>query len=342
MNHKLQMVEETKRIKRKKRSRSQIQFHVLILNQSTIKEVNQTINKNSDRCSNNTTAMLPKVLAKQEKIANRIIKKKLAHRVLPKKHQVSLFKMNSEENVKVIEFSAQEKLDLNEKLYFDHLRATFFALKQILSLPQPPSSLLQEKKLNLEYKPGTSERKTIIFDLDETLVHCVGANKGEISLLIDFPSGKSSMAGINIRPFALECLKEANKLFEVIVFTASHKCYADVILDYLDPNRTIFHHRLYRENCVQVSNDNIKDLRILNRNPENIVIVDNSVYSFAYHLDNGVPIVSWFDNPCDTELLNLIEYFRIIADTHDVRDVNRQIFHLDSFYEDFVQEFSNC
>jgi CTD small phosphatase-like protein 2 len=42
-------------------------------------------------------------------------------------------------------------------------------------------------------------------------------------------------AGINVRPFALEILKEMSQLYEVIVFTASHSCYANRVLDYLDP-----------------------------------------------------------------------------------------------------------
>jgi CTD small phosphatase-like protein 2 len=37
-----------------------------------------------------------------------------------------------------------------------------------------------------------------------------------------------------------------SKNFEVIVFTASHSCYANVVLDYLDPNNEYIEHRLYR------------------------------------------------------------------------------------------------
>jgi CTD small phosphatase-like protein 2 len=47
------------------------------------------------------------------------------------------------------------------------------------------------------------------------------------------------------------------------VFTASHQCYANVVLDYLDPSGELIHHRLYRENCVPVEGVNIKDLRVL-------------------------------------------------------------------------------
>lgn len=52
---------------------------------------------------------------------------------------------------------------------------------------------------------------------------------------ITMMSGKVLKAGFNIRPFARECLEMVNKDFEVVVFTASNKYYADSILDYIDP-----------------------------------------------------------------------------------------------------------
>lgn len=86
-------------------------------------------------------------------------------------------------------------------------------------------------------KPGI--KKTIIFDLDETLAHCVKQNNPlqpcDVYLDITAMSGKVLNVGFNIRPYTQECLEFCNKYFEVIVFTASHKFYADVILDYIDP-----------------------------------------------------------------------------------------------------------
>ena len=41
--------------------------------------------------------------------------------------------------------------------------------------------------------------------------------------------------GFSIRPYALDCLKVANKYFEVAVFTAGHDWYANPVIDYLDP-----------------------------------------------------------------------------------------------------------
>lgn len=70
------------------------------------------------------------------------------------------------------------------------------------------------------------------------------------------------------------------------MFTASHRAYADVVLDIIDPNHEIFVKRLYRESCIKTSEGGVyvKDLRIFepSRALEDIVIVDNAVYSFGY------------------------------------------------------------
>lgn len=125
----------------------------------------------------------------------------------------------------------------------------------------------------------------------------------------------------------------------MIVFTASHKCYADVVLDYLDPQHELIHHRLYRENCVSVQGVYIKDLRVLvNRSLAHTVIVDNAAFSFAYQLDNGVPIISWRDDKQDVELFNLIDYMKVLATAEDIRVVNASTFHLSTFYEDYLLE----
>ena len=62
--------------------------------------------------------------------------------------------------------------------------------------------------------------------MDETLIHCVDdieTQDPDIVLEINFEDENESVyAGINIRPYIMECLQEANKHFQVIAFTASH------------------------------------------------------------------------------------------------------------------------
>ena len=81
---------------------------------------------------------------------------------------------------------------------------------------------MNEKKVLLPSK--TSHKKLLIFDLDETLVHCThrDAVKDEADIFLDIVTAKSTItAGFNIRKGAVECLREAGKHFEVCVFTAS-------------------------------------------------------------------------------------------------------------------------
>ena len=246
------------------------------------------------------------------------------------------------ESKKQHNLSPEQVKSRSETFYREHLFQTFQALKFVKNLPAVDMAQLRQKRINLPKRPGFENKKTIIFDLDETLVHCLDDVNAEpdVVLPITFPSGETINAGINVRPYAREVLTEAIKYFEVVVFTASHKCYADVVLDYLDPYRELIHHRLYRDNCLVVEGVFMKDLRILqNRRLQDIVIVDNAAYSFGYHLDNGIPIISWHDDLYDRELFNLMDYLKLLAQAEDVREVNRQIFHLKTFYEDYIQEF---
>ena len=131
-------------------------------------------------------------------------------------------------------------------------------------------------------------------------------------------------------------MREANKLFEVVVFTASHQCYADAVLDFLDPTRELVQHRLYREDCLLVNDVHVKDLRVLgDRNLDDIVIVDNAVHSFGYQLDNGIPLMSWHNDYADSQLLHLAEYLKVMHRYADVRDLNRATFDLQRFYTEY-------
>lgn len=61
--------------------------------------------------------------------------------------------------------------------------------------------------------------------MDETLIHCVDdvqKEETDVILEINFDNEETVYAGINIRPYLVECLTEASKHFQVIVFTASH------------------------------------------------------------------------------------------------------------------------
>jgi Dullard-like phosphatase family protein len=144
--------------------------------------------------------------------------------------------------------------------------------------------------------------------------------------------------GLNIRPFWKECLDGIKKDYVIIIYTASHQSYADSVLNYLDPNNEYFEYRLYRHNCVEAYVEGeklyVKDLRILkNVKMENMTIIDNSVLSFAFQLENGIPILPFYDNYDDNELLFLKNYLCDISSSNDLRIENKTRIKMDYFLE---------
>ncbi|EDQ85004.1 uncharacterized protein MONBRDRAFT_34461 [Monosiga brevicollis MX1] len=119
------------------------------------------------------------------------------------------------------------------------------------------------------------------------------------------------------RPFVDEFLEATGKLFEVVLFTASLPKYASPVSDRLDPQGFI-QHRLFRQHCVFHENSYIKDLSRLGRNVDQCIIVDNAPSSYLFHPQNAVPIESWFDNPEDTALRDLIPFFTRLAELNNI------------------------
>ena len=60
--------------------------------------------------------------------------------------------------------------------------------------------------------------------------------------------------------------------------------------------------RLYRQHCTHTQEGlYVKDLRLFAEqwSLNDIVLVDNSAYSFAFQVENGVPIVPFYDDKYD-------------------------------------------
>ncbi len=72
----------------------------------------------------------------------------------------------------------------------------------------------------------------------------------------------------------------------------------------------------------------IKDLRIINRPLSDIVLIDNAAYSYAFQLENGVPILPYYEGNNDFELKALESYLAKLSGCKDVRELNKNTFKL--------------
>lgn len=58
----------------------------------------------------------------------------------------------------------------------------------------------------------------------------------------------------------------------------------------------------------------MKDLRLLNRDLSRMVLVDNAAYSYCFQVNNGIPILPYYEGSTDYELKALKEYLYKLKD----------------------------
>lgn len=223
------------------------------------------------------------------------------------------------------------------------------ALNHISSLQKLPieKALVHKNKYykNSEVinKVINSDKKLILLDLDETLIHAEypikTANINKYDTIIRFKSDDEyEELGIYLRTGVRQFLSFLNCHFNIAIFTASEKVYADTIIRYLDPNKNIFKFCLYRNHCINV-NDLIciKDLRIIdNIDIKKTVLIDNNIYSFSSQLNNGILINSFYDDKNDIELFNVLSYlFEYILPSDDVRKINEKFFGFEKICKEY-------
>ncbi|CCE64190.1 hypothetical protein TPHA_0G03500 [Tetrapisispora phaffii CBS 4417] len=190
----------------------------------------------------------------------------------------------------------------------------------------------------------SGRKKKLVLDLDETLIHSISrsnsnSNNAQAHLVeVKFQiSGISTLYYVHKRPYCDLFLSNVSKWYDLIIFTASMKEYADPVIDWLESSFVgNFSKRYYRNHCILRDGVGyIKDLSIINDTNDDhgnelvransilheIILIDNSPVSYAMNVDNAIQVEGWISDPTDQDLLNLLPFLESLRYTTDVRNI---------------------
>ena len=155
------------------------------------------------------------------------------------------------------------------------------------------------ESINAPYIKKEMDKKfCLVLDIDETLSH-----------MIKLPFGNYFL----VRPGVIDLLKELYSYYEIDIFTAALKHYADNILNKLDRDNMYISYRLYRCHCTYEDGKSVKKLSLIGRDLNKIVFVDDLKRNAKYNMKNLALVSKWIDNVYDNEIINLKNKLKFIA-----------------------------
>ncbi|PBP16207.1 DNA-directed RNA polymerase III [Diplocarpon rosae] len=205
---------------------------------------------------------------------------------------------------------------------------------------------------SIRIKLHNEGNKTLILDLDETLIHSMAkggrmstGHMVEVKLSTVVGAGGNAVPGpqhpilyyVHKRPHCDDFLRRICKWYNLVIFTASVQEYADPVIDFLETERKFFSGRYYRQHCTYRHGAFIKDLSSVEPDLSKVMILDNSPLSYMFHQgkpdarafilmdetdsvrDNAIPIEGWINDPTDNDLLHLVPLLEGLQYVTDVR-----------------------
>ena len=228
--------------------------------------------------------------------------------------------------------------NINNNQNYQQCQTTFINLqKNILPRFRSLSPKFNRFKQLLPNK--TSNKKTLVLDLDETLVHsCCFPFDCPSDVVIQIEQ-ENDIHDIHVlvRPHVEEFLERMSKKFELVIFTASISKYANPLLNTIDRMGYV-PFRLFREHCTLINTTFVKDLTRLGRELKDIIILDNNPNAYSLNHYNGFPITSWFDDKNDDELLKITPILEFLSYVPDVRDYIKKIVSQNKVQFDVVKQ----
>ena len=220
------------------------------------------------------------------------------------------------------------KLNLQKKIFTinkNNINNNISFNKQI----QPVLRLNRDILNKFNIKTHKKEKKLLVLDLDETLIHSFlePIENPDIILNINIydevNDKECSQVYIKKRPGLYNFINELSKYFKIYIFSSSPKEYISNVITKIDKKKIIAGY-FSGDNCLTVPGCEhfkifIKDLKIFNKDLSDIIIVDDNTISYSLQKENGIPIKSWYGESNDIELFKLLPILKKLSFSKDVR-----------------------
>ncbi|KAF5272185.1 hypothetical protein FQA39_LY01267 [Lamprigera yunnana] len=228
-------------------------------------------------------------------------------------------------------FENDNVLDILKNIVANKATYDFIIQHQSVKYNIYPLSPLSRHRLSIV------KRKVLVLDLDETLIH--SHHDGVVRQTVRPGTPPDFVLKVVIdrhpvrffvhkRPHVDFFLDIVSQWYDLVVFTASMEIYGAAVADRLDAGRGILQRRYYRQHCTPDLGSYTKDLSAICNDLSSIFILDNSPGAYRAYPDNAIPIKSWFSDPTDIALLNLLPVLDALRFTADVRSVLSRNLHL--------------
>ena len=176
-------------------------------------------------------------------------------------------------------------------------------------------------------RQNPNDRKLIVLDIDETLLH---ASITKLDLPLDY---KAARTFIYKRPYVNRFLSYCLQNFHVAVWTNASAGFAEEVFDQVLPISRHLEFLWSVEHCTDPPESEgchdykIKDLSKvcdLNFGLNNIVMLDDTAEKLRFNKRNLIHIRPFFGDQTDCELLHLIKYLEKIRLVDDIGNQNKQ------------------
>ena len=199
---------------------------------------------------------------------------------------------------------------------------------------------LKINRIKKHYYPK-GKNMTVLLDLDQTLIMTL--TKQMMSSFPGIPILFSTYLHIPfvVRPGAINFLPILAQHAEILIYSSGTMEYVRDIVTTVPAFAQNIKYLLTRDDCYQIPGGYLKSIKVINRNIQNVIALDDSPWVYWEDLDNVIPLqpftLDHYQN--DIELETALEFILSILQIPDVRKPIRNKFKLKALAHTFYKKY---